>query len=214
MANKLTPWPGAFKAFEIAWRQIMKNPEPMWFFVVVYTLVTTTSMLIQGVSSTSEKGYQPYADAIVLVFIVPLITYGLSLAANRKITISEFMQFSLKKLLFLIVTSLLFAFIIFGSLLLLIVPAIWTIAWFAQSSYALVDKDLSPIAALKESKRISKDHKSKVWGLIGVSILISFAAAIFTVIPYIGNAAVAFVSVLTTVAATHLYKWLEAASKS
>lgn len=214
MAKKVAAWPGAFKAYEIAWRQIMKNPEPMWFFVAIYTVVTATSMLIQGVSSTTDKGYVPYADAITIIFIVPLINYALSLIAGKKLTVSEFMQFSLKKLLLLVVLSVLLGLIIFGSLLLLIIPAIWTIAWFAQSSYALVDKDLGPIESLKESKRISQNHKSKVWGLIGISLLISIAGAMFSVIPYLGNAAIAFVSVLTTVAAAHLYKWLEAASSN
>jgi len=209
---KLTEWPGAFKALEAAYKQIAKNPEPMWFFVGVYTVVTAASMLAQGVSTTAEKGYQPYADAIVLIFIVPLINYALAIIAGKSMTIGEFMQFSFRKLLWLLVLSVLVAFIIFGSILLFILPVIWTLAWFTCASYVLVDRDLSPIAALKESKRISKDHKGKVWGIIGVTILVSIVAGFFSIIPYVGNAALAFATVLTTVATASLYKWLSAAA--
>lgn len=209
---KVSEWPGAFKAVESAYKLVMKNPAPMWFFVAVYTVITSVSMILQGVSSTSQKGYESYADAVVLLFIVPLINYSFALIAGKPMTVSEFMQFSAKKLLFVIVTCLMLAFIFAGSLLLLVVPAVWTIAWFAQSVYALVDKDLTPIDALKESKRISRDHKGKVWGIIGASLLVSILAAILSIVPYVGNAAVAFATVLTTLAATILYKWLQASA--
>jgi hypothetical protein len=213
MAQKIVEWPGALKAYETAYKQIMKNPAPMWFFVAVSTVVTVWSMAAQGVTSIADKGYDDYASALIIVFIVPLINYAFSLVAGKQMTISEFMQFSLKKLLLVIVLSVMVVFIAAGSLILLIIPAIWTIAWFAQSMYCLIDKNLSPIQALKDSKRISEQHKSKVWGLIGVSFLFGIFAGILSIAPVIGPIFTAFVTVLSTVAATNLYKWLDLAAK-
>ena len=209
---KLAEWPGASKIVQISYQQIMKNPAPMWFFVGVYTAITATSMLLQGSVSVFDKEYRSYADAIVLLFTLPLINYAFAVFSGKQMTINEFMQFSVKKLLLLIVTSLIIILITLGSILLLIVPAIWTIAWFVQAPYAMIDKNLNPIEALKESKRISKNHKGKVWGVIGISLVISLASSVVSVVPYVGTAAIAFATVVTTVTALNLYKWLQAAS--
>lgn len=213
MTQKIVEWPGAFKAYETAYKQIMKNPAPMWFFVVVSTVVTVWSMAAQGVTSIADKEYDDYASALIIVFIIPLINYAFALIAGKHMTISDFMQFSLKKLLFVIVLSLMVVLIAIGSILLLIIPAIWTIAWFAQSMYSLVDKNLGPVQALKDSKRISENHKAKVWGLIGVSFLFGICAGILSILPVIGPVFTAFITVLSTVAATNLYKWLDIAAK-
>lgn len=213
MAEKIIAWPGAFKLYEAAFKQIMKNPAPLWFFVIVSTAVTAWSMVAQGVSSIADKEYVDYASALIILFSIPLINYAFAVIAGKRMTIADFMQFSIKKLLLVIVLSLMVVFIVIGSLLLLIIPAVWTIAWFAQSIYCLVDKDLSPVEALKDSKRISKDHKAKIWEFIGVSFLFGIFVGILSIAPYIGPIFTAFMTVLSTVAATNLYKWLNLASK-
>lgn len=206
-ATKL--WEGPFNAFEQAYKAILANPKPALFFVAVYSTINIVSMLLQGKSTYGEQGYIPYADAVMLVFVIPLTMYALALANKKSLTVSEFMDISLKKLLSVIIASILFAFIVVGSILLFVIPAIWTIAWFAFAALAVVDKDLMPLESLRESKRIAKDHKGKVWGLIGVSILVSIAASVVAAIPYIGVAALGFASVITTVASGRLYTWLK-----
>lgn len=210
---KSKEWMGAFEAFSRSFDNVIKNPKPALFFVGVYALFNIVSMLIQGVSTYSNNDYVPYADALMLVFVLPLTMYGLALADGKKLTVSEFMEINLKKLLFIILASLLLVLIVAGSLLLLILPAVWTIAWFAVATYIVVDKDMSPIDALKESKRISQRHKGKVWGIIGVSLLVSLAGAVLATIPYVGVIAVGFASLLSTVAAASLYRWLQIQAK-
>lgn len=213
MAQKVVEWPGAFKIYEVAYNQVMKNSAPAWFFVFVITAATAISLILQGFSSTADKGYVDYAGALVLLFLVPLINYAFALVAGKRVTIADFMQFSFKKLLLVIVLSLMVGLIVLGSLLLLIIPAVWTIAWFAQSVYVLVDKDLGPVEALKESKRISKDHKSKIWEFIGVSMIFGIIAGILSIAPYVGAFFTGFMTVVSTVAATNVYMWLKLAAK-
>lgn len=211
MAKK-TEWMGAFKVFEVSYQRIAENAAPIWFFVGVFTAAHVVSMLIQGKSVYNDNSYQSYADAIMLLFVLPVTVYALARAHGKTQTISEFMQLNLKKLLFLLLTSLLTALVVVGSVLLFIVPVVWTVGWFLIAVYASVDQDKGPIQALKESKRISQDHKAKVWGVLGVSLLVSIAGSIIALVPYVGVAAVAFASAWTTVASAHLYVWLKTQS--
>lgn len=203
------PWEGAFNAFEQAYKSIMGNPKPALFFVAVYATINIISMLLQGKTTYSQEGYVAYADILMLVFVVPLTSYALALAAGRSLSVSEFMDISFKKLVSVIFASILFVLVVLGSLVLFIIPAIWTIAWFAFVALAVVDKDLGPMESLRESKRLAQNHKGKVWGMIGVSILVSIAASVVGVIPYIGVVALGFASVITTTASGRLYTWLK-----
>lgn len=202
-------WQGAFAALNNVYKQISKNPAPALFFVAVYTVISITSLVIQGKTSYTDKGYVAYGDMIMLLFLLPLTVYGLAVADRKEMTVSEFMQLDIKKIFYLILVSILLGLILVGSFLLLIVPIIWTLAWFIMAVYPVVDKGMDPAQALKESKRLSKDHKKKVWGVVGVSILIEVGAAILTTVPYIGVAAAAFASVLTTALLAELYRWLQ-----
>lgn len=212
MADKITKskeWMGAFEAFGKAFDAIVKNPRPALFFVGVYTATTVISLILQGKTVYSDPDYVGFADLLILVFIVPLVTYALALADGKSLTVKEFMQINFKHLVVLIVASILAALIILGSLILLIIPAIWTIAWFSMTSFAVIDKDMGPVDALKESKRLVRNHKGKAWAIIGVTILVSIGAGFVALIPYVGVAATMFVSVLSMAASAHLYRWLQ-----
>lgn len=206
---KSTVWPGAFATFDRAFKQISANFRPIALFIVAYTVLSIISLVIQDKSSYNEKGYVPYADILLVFFLLPLTTYALALSAKKKLSVSEFMQINYRKLLILIVASFLATLLIALSVIALIIPVIWVGAWFALTAYPVVDKGMSPIQALKESKRLTENHRGIVWRMIGVMILVSVLMAIIGGIPYIGAAAIAFSSVWTTVALAHLYRWLQ-----
>lgn len=211
MAAKVsTPWPGAFAIFDRAFKQIQANADPMLLFVGAYTVLSIISLVIQGKVNYSAKGYIPYSDVLVLFFILPITMYALTLADKKKQTISEFMQIDFKRLLLLIGTSILTTLVIVASIAALVIPVIWVAAWFMLAVFPAAEKGLSPIQALKESKRISQNHKKKIWSVIGVTILVSIMMSIISAIPYLGVAAIAFSSVWTTVASANLYRWLQA----
>ncbi|MFH0792198.1 MAG: DUF975 family protein, partial [bacterium] len=71
-------------------------------------------------------------------------------------------------------SSLLYGLIVFGGMILLIIPGIIWAYKFFFSQYLVIDKGLGPIAALKESSRITKGHKWNlfVFSLIFVGLLI------------------------------------------
>ncbi len=202
-------WPGAFAVFDTSFKQITANLRPVLLFVGVYTVLSIISLSIQGKSSYGEKGYVSYADALFILFVLPVTTYALAAADKKKLSVSEFMQIDFRKLVMLLATSLLASIAILLSALALIVPVIWTAAWFAVVVFPVAEKGMTPVKALKESKRLTQDHKRIVWGVIGVMVLVSVLMAIIGSIPYIGAGAIAFSSVWTTVATAHLYRWLQ-----
>jgi uncharacterized membrane protein len=202
-------WPGAFEAYSTAFHRIKDNPKPLVLFGGVFAVVAIVNGLMQPGLSYSDTNYASYEDLAYLVFLLALTLYSLALADGKKLSIVEFMKFDAFKYFSLVATALLLLLVFFGSLLLLVVPIIWTVGWFLVATYAVVDKRLAPIAALKESKRISKDYKGKVWGIFGVGILISIGASFLGFIPLIGGLSTALASVWTTVAGAILFRWLQ-----
>jgi uncharacterized membrane protein len=97
-----------------------------------------------------------------------------------------------------ILATLLYLLIVAAGLILLIIPGIvWAIK-YQFYGYAMVDKRLGPMEAIKESGRITQGHKWKLLGLcitfIGVLLLglICVVVGLFAAIPVV-NIAMAFV---------------------
>lgn len=207
-------WGGAFDAFGKMFERIKANPQPAVVLLVAYLVVLAIQASVAGVRPT-EMGDIFRAAAVgsvfYLAFLLALPTYALALAQGKVISIGEFMRFNAKKYIAIFVASILYGLAVAGSLLLLIIPAIWVIAWFALYQMAVIDKNLGPVAALKESKRLIRNHIGKVWGIIGVSFLLSIGANILSSVPTIGiwlSAVVSFaVSLLATAAMASLYRW-------
>lgn len=202
-------WPGAFAIFNKAFKQISGNLHPVLMFVGIYTVLSIVSLIIQGKSGYNQEGYVPYADVLLVFFILPITVYSLALADKKKLSVAEFMQIDFKKLLILVATSLLATLLIALSFVALVFPVIWVGAWLALVVFPVVDKGMSPIQALKESKRLTQNHKGIVWGIIGVTLLVSIMMGVIGAIPYIGVAGTAFSNVWTSVAMAHLYRWLQ-----
>jgi len=89
-------------------------------------------------------------------------------------------------------TSILYGLIVTGGLFLLIIPGfIWAYKFYF-SQYLVIDKGLSPIAALKESSRITNGHK---WNLFIFSII--FVGLLFVpTIPFIVMAIAAYYTMI------------------
>lgn len=80
------------------------------------------------------------------------------------------------------------ALVVFVGLILLIVPGLIMIRRYFLAPYVMIDKRCGIREALDRSADISKPHSGYIWGIIGVTILISMIG----IIPLIGSI-VAFV---------------------
>lgn len=206
-------WGGAFKAFSRAFEQVKANPRPALLFVGVYLIVTMIESTNPANSLKDVILFAGYEGLAVLIFLLALPTYALAIADRKQISLGDFMRFNARKYFAVLAVSILYGLIIMGSLFLLIIPVIWTAAWFALSTMLVVDKNLGPIAALKESKRLIQNHKAKVWGIIGVTILFSFGTGLISMLPNVGEAAAGlasgFITLLSTAATALLFRWAQ-----
>jgi hypothetical protein len=199
-------WKGAFSAFGAVFDQVKKNPEPAYIYVGTYVALSILTALTKSNGNTTFVSYEGLAN---LIFLLALPTYALALADRKVISVGEFFRFDLAKFLYLFVAGLLFALIVGLSLIAFIIPAIWTIAWFAMYSFPVIDKNAGIIESLKESKRLAQNNKAKVWGVIGATIMVMVPALFISFIPYVGTFALALVGVLSTGVLASLYRHLQ-----
>src|SRR3990167_7041862 len=87
------------------------------------------------------------------------------------------------------------ALMILGGLILLIVPGIIMIRRYFLAPYIMLNEDLSINETMRRSAALSKPYAGSIWGIIGVSILISLPGAIPRVGPYIAFILALFYSV-------------------
>ena len=201
-------WNGAFDAFGQAYNQVMKNPQPLLLLLAVYAVLACIDMLVSGEKLATSSTFS-ISDATFLIFLLAMPTYALAIADKKVISIKQFMQFEAHRYFIMLGTLILTYLIIGFSLVLLLVPAIWTIAWFSLSMYPVLDKKMGVIESLKESKRLAENHKAKVWGLIGATLLLMIPLALLSFVPIIGQVYAAFISVLMGGAEAILYRWLQ-----
>lgn len=201
-------WPGAFAAYGQAFEQVKKNPQPALIIVGTYAVLSLIATVIDGHSNALQDGsFIP--EITWLVFLLALPVYALAIADKRLISNNDFFKFNGRRYLYLLAASILATIIVFASALLLLIPLIWTVAWFALVEFPVADKSTAPVEALKESKRLAANHKAKVWGLIGATIALAIPAVILSFIPLVGAIAVATLQVLLTCALAILYRWLQ-----
>jgi hypothetical protein len=200
-------WPGAFNAFSVALDRLMKINKPAILILGVTLVLSAIDVIV------FDKGFYDkdlrLSDLLYFIFLLAIPTYALAIADNKQVTAADVMRFTLIKYVIMLATVLLTILIVVGSLLLLIVPLIWTLAWFYFGTYVVIDKPMGPIEALKESKRLASQHKAKVWGIIGVSILVSIGASVLGRVPVVGDVALAAGSLWAAASSAILYRWLQ-----
>ncbi len=210
-------WGGAFDAFGRVAKQALKNPAPLVIIVVAYLLLTvveskTIGPVPENVDWSYFSKYSLIEMVFGLVFLLAIPTYGLALARQRHISVEDFFKFDGGKFVSMFLASILFVLAVVGSLALLVIPAIWVVAWYSLYQFAVLDKNKGAVDALKESKRLIMNHKGKVWGVVGVALLLAIASSlVLATLPTVGrtlsDAASMITGVLCTGAAASLYLW-------
>ena len=208
-----SPWKGAFAAFGMALDGIKRNPEPAIFFTVAYAVVGIIRFITEGSTSMDgqDRGGLEWILSVIFLLAIPL--YGLAVADGRKVTIGQLFKWDFHRYAVYAVTSIVGGLIVGVSIIALIFPVIWAIGWYAMATMAVADKDMGVGAALSYSKKISRDHKSKIWGFVGVSFLIGAGSFVLAFVPVIGwfvaYILLYFLGVWSTCVSAMLYRWLQ-----
>lgn len=134
----------------------------------------------------------------ILSIIANLMIYALNLesAKGKKPGIGELWTVIKKYGFRLFFLTIVVGTVVILGFIALIVPGLIFLRRYFLAPYAMLDKDLSIGEAMKESARLSKPHSGSIWGLIGVSFVLSLPG----VIPVFGWAVSFVLTSLYTVA--------------
>jgi uncharacterized membrane protein len=99
-------------------------------------------------------------------------------------------------------TTILILLVCIVGFVLLIIPGIIAALTFYFSNYLVVDRSMTPIAAMKESARITKGNRLNLFGLLLLLILLNLLGAICLLVGLLVTIPI------TTLAVVHAYRTL------
>ena len=146
-------------------------------------------------------GKGAYIGAFIALFIS--INWSLSYVNKGSFDYNDlFENFTFKDLVYFFCALLLVTISVIGGLVLLIIPGLIFLTRLSFAKYIAIEKKLSPMAALRESKRITKGHRWKIFLFLVIMLLINILGLICLIV------GVFFTAPLTRIAHTILYKKL------
>lgn len=191
-----------------SWELVWKNWQ-MFAVVNIFMLVNALIYSLQGTSRSDvhpESAKYPeqilgpveqyilelgaalfFAFVVVNIFLMAMsIVLQIKSSKGKQPGLQELASEGGKYWLKLFILYILIILLVVGGLILLIIPGLFAITRLAMAPYAMVDKNLGIIEAMKESNRLTKDRADKVWAAIGIALLIAFGAGVISTLPYLG----------------------------
>jgi hypothetical protein len=177
-------------------------------------LINVPVAVMQAGASKAElahpsAGVQAYrvlatiAQQILELFLgLGLARIGLNIVSDKPVDIGMLFGEG-RKLGSAILASILYALMVIVGLVLLVVPGIYLALRFGQYKYAIVDKDLGAIDALKYSAKITQGNLLNLFGLGVVCFLIVIAGLLALVVGLIVAIPVTFLAGVVA------YRWLQ-----
>jgi hypothetical protein len=217
-AQSRTDWPGAFGAVEQAFHALQRNFKPLLYYLGVILVCELIIIAITGklpangfhAQSRNHDGSDALIGLIGLILLPYLARYQLALARGKTVRAKTLLKLDLGLYFNLILALILGGLAIIGGALPLLIPLIWVIPSVSLLVFVVVDQDMDPWSALKESFRLSHNKKAMIWSLIGVTILLAISSSLLNFIPVIGILISAAVGVVSQAALGILYFWLKA----
>ena len=149
-------------------------------FLLLWALSLVGGGVIGGLFS-QQKLLTNLLSTLLGAFVGAAVVYTtLASARGKTVEITETFRAAWPKFLWLFVLSIIVGLTVLGGLLLLIVPGLYFAVRLSLVSYFFMDQNLSVGEAYKASWAATKGHAGKVWGLVGVSLLMILPA--FTLI--------------------------------
>lgn len=199
---------GIKEAFAFGWATFKSRP---WFFVRVGLIIVGFSILI-GVAEDIVRvalgeGVADFVSSIDSIISTALLSAGstvLYLNAHASVQSATLKDLWAPKLfLRFLGLTILGGILTMLGFVCLIIPGIFLMIAFSFSDFAVIEKDMGPIEALKESWRVTKGHRLHL-------LLFGLAALAINILGLL----LLFVGLIVTVAVTqlafvHLYRSIE-----
>ncbi|MGH6867212.1 MAG: DUF975 family protein [Methyloceanibacter sp.] len=208
-------------AVRFGWETFKRRP---WFFVgtalviaIAYLVVCSITSAIDAALAGSAREPTLVGSLINLVlstFISMGVTAFYLAAHDNPDTVDLPALWHPQPFWKFLGASILLGLTILAGILLLIVPGIIFALMFAFTTFLVIDRDLGPIEAMKESKRLTYGHKWTLLGfllvLVGINLLglIAFGVGLLVSIPV---SSLAFAHAYRTLAGTTEPRQVDAA---
>jgi uncharacterized membrane protein len=195
-------------ALRVGWRGFVANIIPLVVIGLVVWLVTGALNLWGNQTTGTVQTLLGLVSFFVgqLVAIV-WIAVALAILDGREIS-SDTVMPSGATFVSYVVASFLFSLMLAVGFVLLVIPGIIVALAFGLFGWALVDKDLDPIEALRHSAQITRGHRWQLFGFVLVAILLNILGLLLLVVGVLVTSAV------TLIAAGHIYRQLDGSLRS
>jgi uncharacterized membrane protein len=167
-------------ALRFGWETFKRRP---WFFVGATFLIMLASGLVDGVTSGIDAAITGSAKnpsapgTLINLALGTLINMGATafyLAANdNPDTVDLSVLWHPRPFWKFLGASILLVLAVAIGLVLLIVPGIIFMLMFMFTTFIVIKRELGPIEAMKESRRITRGHKWQLLGFLLVLVLIN-----------------------------------------
>ena len=196
-------------ALRFGWETFKKRP---WFFVGSTVVILLASGLIDAFSSALDAAVGGSAEQPTIIGTVVNLGLGTLLgmgatafylvAHDNPDTVDLSALWHPQPFWKYLGASILYALALVVGLILLIVPGIIFALMFMFTTFIVVDRELGPVEAMKESNRITYGHKWSLLGFTLVLVLINLLGVIALVVGLLVSIPV------SSLAITHAYRVL------
>jgi uncharacterized membrane protein len=196
-------------ALRFGWETFKKRP---WFFVGSTVVILLASGLIDAFSSALDAAVGGSAEQPSLIGTVVNLGLGTLLgmgatafylaAHDNPDTVDLSALWHPQPFWKYLGASILYALVLVAGLILLIVPGIIFALMFMFTTFIVIDRELGPVEAMKESNRITHGHK---WSLLGFTLMLVLINLLGLIALVVGL----LVSIpVSSLAVTHAYRVL------
>lgn len=178
-------WPGAFNIFSDSARAMKVNG---WYILGLLIIGATLSAIFTSLFHTTD-GDPNFIATLLTIFsntIIGLMVVFLTFAGvnSTKIDVSEAFE-AIKELIVPgLILSALTWLIYAASIIALIVPFFFIMPRLILSLYIMVDQKKDAIESIKESWSLTRGQYGKVYGIIGVCLLLVICCLPIITIPF------------------------------
>jgi hypothetical protein len=193
-------WPGGFGIYRTSKEAVLRNLSTIiWLIVLGFVGGMVIGLLFRRVFILQEI----VAIALGLYLQVAYILVYLSGVRGKRLELDEVLKQAWPFTLYMIALVLMLYVTAVVTFVLLIVPFFIVMPRLSLAPYLLIDKKVNPGEAFKQSWELTRGNVGKVWGIIGVSLLM-----ILPVITIVGILLTIYLLIMYSAAYAVLYVYL------
>lgn len=212
--TKLTP---SWNLFSVSVKLLRENLTLVTALAILASTATLLDVHIKDLRLIADTPAQALENALViigsiwlLVFTPAYIYAQLQIVRGKKVSIESAVRAGFTHFWRVIGSMILVGIIIFGGLLLFIIPGLLFIRRYSLTPFYVIDnKDITIREALRRSSAATKPVSGYIWGVIGVTVVLSVAVGVFMSLPLIGIILAGFAGYLYDFALPLRYAELE-----